>query len=92
MSLSTPSIEVYTTSMCPYCVMAKQLLDKKGVSYSEVYVDQDQDLMSEMMQRSKQRSVPQIFINDLHIGGFDDLSALDHKSGLDSLLGIGSAD
>ncbi len=92
MSLSTPSIEVYTTRMCPYCVMAKQLLDKKGVSYSEVYVDQDQDLMSEMMERSKQRSVPQIFINDLHVGGFDDLSALDRKSGLDPLLGIGSND
>ncbi len=92
MSVPAPSIEVYTTRMCPYCVMAKQLLENKGVSYSEVYVDQDQDLMSEMMQRSKQRSVPQIFINNLHVGGYDDLSALDRKSGLDPLLGIGGAD
>ena len=88
MSVPAPSIEVYTTRMCPYCVMAKQLLENKGVSYSEVYVDQDQDLMSEMMQRSKQRSVPQIFINDLHIGGFDDLSELDMDDELEPMLGL----
>jgi len=69
--------------------MAKQLLDKKGVSYSEIHVDLDQDSMTEMMQRSQQRSVPQIFINDFHVGGLDDLSALDRESGLDLLLGIG---
>lgn len=91
MNAVTPSIEVYTTRMCPYCVMAKQLLDKKELSYSEVYVDQDQDRMTEMMQRSQQRSVPQIFINDIHVGGFNDLTALDQKSGLDTLPGIGDS-
>ena len=89
MRSATSSIKVYSTRMCPYCVMAKQLLDKKGVSYSEIYVDQDQERMTEMIQRSQQRSVPQIFINDIHVGGFDDLSALERSSELDSLLGIG---
>ena len=92
MSVVTSSIKVYTTRMCPYCVMAKQLLDKKGLSYSEIHVDLGQDLMTEMIQRSQRRSVPQIFINDVHIGGFDDLSALDRRSGLDPLLGIGCTD
>ena len=72
--------------------MAKQLLDQKGVSYSEIHVDLDQDRMTEMIQRSQQRSVPQMFIDDVHVDGFDELSALDRKSGLDSLLGIGGAD
>lgn len=92
MSLVTSSVKVYTTRMCSYCARAKQLLDKKGVSYSEIHVDQDRDRMTEMIQRSQQRSVPQIFINDVHVGGFDDLSALDRESGLDPLLGIGGTD
>lgn len=92
MSVVTSSVKVYTTRMCSYCAMAKQFLDRKGVSYSEIHVDQDQNRMTEMIQRSQRRSVPQIFINDVHIGGFDDLSALDRRSGLDPLLGIGGTD
>ena len=92
MGVVTSPIKLYTTRTCPYCVMAKQLLDKKGLSYSEIHVDLDQGRMTEMIQLSQQRSVPQIFINDLHVGGFDDLSALDRQAGLDPLLGIGGAD
>jgi glutaredoxin 3 len=92
MGVATSSIKVYTTRLCSYCATAKKLLEKKGVSYSEIHVDQDQDRMAEMIQRSQQRSVPQIFINNVHVGGFDELSALERKSRLDPLLGISGAD
>ena len=66
--------------------MAKRLLDKKNVTYSEINVDLEQGLRQEMMQRTKRRTVPQIYIGDFHVGGFDDLVALDRQNKLDDLL------
>lgn len=81
-----PEILIYTTTICPYCIMAKRLLEKKGVSYTELNVDKNTQLREEMMNKSKRRTVPQIFIGDVHVGGFDDLHALDQKHQLDALL------
>ncbi|MCF7986853.1 MAG: glutaredoxin 3 [Methylovulum sp.] len=81
-----PEILIYTTTICPYCIMAKRLLDKKGASYTELNVDKNTLLREEMMSKSKRRTVPQIFIGDVHVGGFDDLHALDQKHQLDALL------
>jgi glutaredoxin 3 len=81
-----PEILIYTANLCPYCTMAKKLFEKKGVSYSEINVDSKPGLRQEMMQQTQRRTVPQIFINDQHIGGFDDLHALESKNELDSLL------
>ncbi len=79
-------ILVYTANLCPYCTMAKRLLDKKGASYTEINVDSKPGLREEMMQKSKRRTVPQIFIGDYHVGGFDDLYALDRENKLTGLL------
>ncbi len=79
-------IELYTTGQCPYCVRAKMLLQNKGVTWDEIRVDQDPDQLQAMLQRSQRRTVPQIFINDQAIGGFDELAALNHAGELDSLL------
>ncbi len=80
-------IEIYTTQICPYCVRAKDLFKRKGVNYEEIYVDGDDALRMKMMERAGgQRTVPQIFIDDQHIGGCDDLYALDHAGKLDALL------
>ena len=68
-------VEVYSTGQCPYCVMAKKLLERKGVSYTEIRVDSDPAKRQEMMQKSRQRTVPQIFINGEAIGGYTDLLA-----------------
>ena len=83
-----PKILIYTTNICPYCLMAKRLLDKKGVSYTEINVDSQLGLREEMMRKSKRRTVPQIYIGDVHVGGFDDLYALDQQKKLDALLGL----
>jgi len=81
------TIEIYTTPTCPYCHAAKQLLRKKGVPYSEIDVSRDPYLRAAMTKRSGgSRTVPQIFIGDQHIGGCDDMYALDHAGGLDPLL------
>lgn len=82
-----PPVRVYSTAYCPYCVMAKRLLDGKGVAYEEIRVDQDLQRRDEMMRLSGRRTVPQIFVGQTHVGGFDDLSALDRAGGLDPLLG-----
>lgn len=79
-------VTVYSTRVCPYCVRAKALLDGKHVPYIEILVDQDPAQLAEMMQKSGRRTVPQIFVGDRHVGGFDDLYALDHAGGLDPLL------
>jgi glutaredoxin 3 len=79
-------ILMYTTRWCPFCVMAKRLLAAKGVAVDEVAVDTDPARREEMMARSGRRTVPQIFIGDRHLGGFDDIAALDHKGQLDPLL------
>lgn len=83
-----PKIEIYTTAMCPYCVRAKMLLQNKGMPWEEIRVDLDRDRLHEMIQRSRRRTVPQIFIDDYHVGGFDDMAALDARGELDPLLGI----
>jgi glutaredoxin 3 len=77
---------VYTTLFCPYCVMAKRLLNGKGVAFQEVRVDLDDSRRAEMMQRSGRRTVPQIFIGERHVGGFDDLAALERSGELNALL------
>lgn len=79
-------IDIYTTQVCPYCVRAKMLLDRKGVSYNEIRVDQDPIERQKMEQLSGRRTVPQIFINGQHIGGCDDLYALEAQHKLDALL------
>ncbi len=90
---NTPStkVEMYTTAICPYCVAAKNLLRSRGLEYTEQRVDSDPDQRAAMMQRSGgRRSVPQIFINDVHIGGFDDLVAADRDGRLADLIGSDS--
>jgi glutaredoxin 3 len=83
------TVEIYTTTICPYCVRAKALLKKKGVAYREINVERDESLRDAMTARSGGRqSVPQIFIGDRHVGGCDDLYALERQGGLDSLLGL----
>lgn len=80
-------VEMYTTRVCPYCVRAKELLEAKGVDYAEIAVDGDPDRMSEAVKRSGGRkTVPQIFIGDWHVGGYDELNALERKGELDQLL------
>lgn len=77
---------MYTTAICPYCVNAKKLLAQKGVNVEEIRVDQNPQLRNEMMQKSGQRTVPQIWIGEFHVGGFTDLWALDKQGKLDGLL------
>jgi glutaredoxin 3 len=77
---------MYTTAVCPYCVNAKKLLAQKGVAVSEIRIDSEPHLRQEMMEKSKQRTVPQIWIGDHHVGGFTDLWALDKTGELDKLL------
>lgn len=79
-------VRMYSTRYCPYCVMAKRLLERKGVAFEEIRVDEDSGRRDEMMRLSGRRTVPQIFVGDTHVGGFDDLSALDRAGGLDPLL------
>ncbi len=81
-----PEILIYTTNICPYCMMAKRLLDKKGLTYTEINVDTELGLREEMMLKTNRRTVPQIYIGDYHVGGFDELHALDQQKKLDALL------
>lgn len=83
-----PEILIYTTNICPYCMMAKRLLDKKGAHYTEINVDAEPGLREEMMIKTKRRTVPQIYIGDNHVGGFDELYALDQQKKLDDLLAV----
>ncbi len=83
-------IEVYSSLWCPFCSRAKALLDRKGVEYREIDVDRDPNLRQQMMQRAGgRRTVPQIFVDGRHVGGSDDLAALERAGELDALLGIG---
>ena len=80
-------VEIYTTPTCPYCAAAKALLKRKGVSYQETDVSRDPQIRVAMTQRAGgRRTVPQIFIGATHVGGSDDLHALDHAGKLDPLL------
>ena len=81
-----PEILIYTTTVCPYCIMAKRLLDKKGARYTEINVDSNVGLWDEMIKKTKRRTVPQIYIGNLHVGGFDELYKLEQQKKLDTLL------
>lgn len=81
-----PIVQMYATAFCPYCVRARRLLKRKGVEFEEIRVDKDRDEMRTMIQRSQRTTVPQIFIGEQHIGGFDDMAALDRAGKLDLLL------
>jgi glutaredoxin 3 len=81
-----PKVLIYTANLCPYCTIAKRLLDTKGAKYTEINVDSEPGLRQEMMIKTKRKTVPQIYIGDYHVGGCDDLYALDRVQKLDPLL------
>ncbi|MBC3870947.1 MULTISPECIES: glutaredoxin 3 [Undibacterium] len=82
-----PQVTMYSTAVCPYCTMAERLLKSKGVDEIEkIRVDLDPAIREAMMQKTGRRTVPQIYIGETHVGGFDDLSALDRAGKLDGLL------
>lgn len=83
----TAKVEIYTWIACPFCIRAKELLTAKGVQFTEYKIDGNEEARRKMAMRANgKRSVPQIFINDVHIGGCDDIHALDRRGGLDPLL------
>ncbi len=79
-------VVMYSTSYCPYCVAARNLLRSKGLNWTEVSLDAEPEKRAEMMSRSGRHTVPQVFVGDTHVGGFDDLNALDQEGALDRLL------
>lgn len=79
-------VVMYATGWCPYCERARALLTRKGVAFEEIDIDAPPSRREEMMTRSGRRTVPQIFIGEVHVGGCDDLYALDARGGLDPLL------
>ena len=82
-----PPVTIYTKTWCPYCMAAKDLLDQKGIAFTEIEISGKPDLRDEMLRKANGRStVPQIFIGSRHVGGCDDLYALDRKGELDKLL------
>ncbi|MBW3510091.1 MULTISPECIES: glutaredoxin 3 [Janthinobacterium] len=82
----TVPVIVYSTAVCPYCVRAERLLESKGVTVQKIRVDLDPEERIKMMERTGRRTVPQIYVGDTHVGGFDDLYALDQAGKLDPLL------
>jgi glutaredoxin 3 len=80
-------IVIYTRQMCSYCAAAKRLLGDKGAAFTELDATFDPDLRAEMVAKSGRNTFPQIFVSGRHIGGFDDMNALDRQGGLDPLLG-----
>ena len=88
MAEGAPEITMYTTATCPYCVRAERYLNTKGVTeIAKIRVDLDPSLRIAMMERTGRRTVPQIYIGDVHVGGYEDLVALDRAGGLAPLLG-----
>ncbi len=83
-----PEVVMYSSRFCPYCIRARMLLESKNISFTEVRVDEQTEQRSVMEQRSQRSSVPQIFIDDYHVGGCDDLFALESQGELDQKLGI----
>ena len=80
-------VVMYSTAVCPFCIQAERLLKAKGVAeIDKIRVDLQPEQRAEMMAKTGRRTVPQIYIGNTHVGGFDDLAALDHSGGLDSLL------
>ena len=90
MAAAGPQITIYTRALCGYCSAARELLDSKGVDYHELDTTLNSKLRAEMKARSGRDTVPQIFIEDQHIGGYDDMAALDAAGELDGLLNGGS--
>ena len=85
--MGDPAVVMYTTGWCPYCERARRLLKRKGVPVTEIDLDSAPEERAEMEQKSGRRTVPQIFIGDTHVGGSDDLHALEDAGKLDALLG-----
>lgn len=84
-----PTVTLYTTAHCPYCIRARNLLDRKGVEYTDIRIDEKPEMRNEMERLSNGvTSVPQIFIDDFHVGGFDDMAELDMDGELDQRLGL----
>ena len=86
----TAKVLMYTTAVCPYCQMAERLLRAKGVDVEKVRVDLEPQRRAEMMEKTGRRTVPQIYVGETHVGGYDDLAALDRAGKLDPLLNAGS--
>lgn len=85
--MTAPKVVMYSTTVCPYCIRAENLLRQRGVTEIEkILVDRDAAQRQEMMARTKRRTVPQVFIGDTHVGGFDDLAELDRQGKLTALL------
>ncbi len=84
--MAAPKVTVYTKPSCPFCVRAKRLLDRKGVSYEEIGVDGKDDLRGWLVQKTGQMTVPQIFVGERSLGGFSDVDALDRDGKLDPIL------
>lgn len=85
--MAMPKVEIYTWSRCPFCIRAKALLDNKGVDYTEYCIDGDEAARDEMAERAGgRRSLPQIFVDDQHVGGCDDLYGLERQGRLDPML------
>lgn len=88
MAHEQPHITIYSSQYCPFCFRAKAIFQQKSVAFEEINVDMDSALKKEMMQKSGQRTVPQIWIGERHIGGCDDLMAIQRSGELDQLLGL----
>ena len=82
----TPTITIYTSAICPYCISAKNFLKSKGLEWTEIRIDMDPAERERMMARAKRTSVPQIFVGEDHVGGYDDMIALHRAGKLDALL------
>ena len=83
---STPSITIYSSAICPYCVAAKNFLKSKGLTWTEVRIDTDPAEREKMVAKTRRTSVPQIFVGDVHVGGYDDMMALQRAGKLEPLL------
>ena len=88
--MNQPKVLVYTSANCPYCTWSKRLLDRKQVDYEEIRVDQNEATRAQLHARTKRTSVPQIFIDDFHVGGYQDMVELDQEGKLDKLLSGGA--
>ncbi len=83
-----PQVRMYATAFCPYCVRARRLLARKGIPWEEISIDGDRARFQQMIQLANRTTVPQIFIGNTHVGGYDDMAALDRAGKLDPLLGL----
>lgn len=88
--MSDAKVLIYTTARCPYCEWSKAMLKEKGAAYEEIRIDVDDQARQDVMEKTGRSSAPQIFIDDKHVGGYDDLVALDDKGELDALLKLTS--